>query len=215
MSDTKKPDLIFAHHSVVRERPQQESSATTAKKCSIEGCGGERAVCAWWPFPGPYCEAHEASYGAEWSFCVVRNCFNPRCKGVDRCARHGGQDYTPRTTADHPSSATTASNYKREGFTHCGVCDQILPHLEKCIPRAQQNHPNPAPPEANPCDDGKEENTPARLPCIVCGVPLGDKTPSAREWSFTSRMTGAEKRGLCHEACIATMETILKKEATI
>jgi hypothetical protein len=50
-------------------------------------------------------------------------------------------------------------NYKREGFTHCGACDQILPHLEKCIPRAQQDHPNPAPPEAKPCDDGKRKLT--------------------------------------------------------
>lgn len=68
---------------------------------------------------------------------------------------------------------------------------------------------NPTPsPEVELCDDGKDKVTP-RLPCIVCGVPLSDKTPGVQEWSFTSQESGAKKSGLCHEFCVATMETIL------
>lgn len=57
--------------------------------------------------------------------------------------------------------------------------------------------------------------TPERLPCIVCGVPLSDKTPGAQEWSFTSQVTGAEKSGLTHEFCVATMAVILSKKAGV
>jgi hypothetical protein len=147
-----KPDPIFAHHSVVRERPAQESSATTATK----DADPRRAALP----DNPHC-----------SLCgALCN------KATDYLSAEWGK------------------------MVHRGLCPKY--------------HPNPAPPEAKPCDDGKEEITPQRLPCIVCGVPLCDKTPGAQEWRFTSRETGQEKRGLCHEACIATMEAILKKEAT-
>ena len=112
MSDTKKPaDPSFGHHSVVRERPQKESSATTAKnKCSIEGCGAETVLVKRYGMIAysPYCDAHQRLYNDEIQFCVRPDCpsWVPMSLwSVVKCARHGGQDYIPRTTVDRQNSA--------------------------------------------------------------------------------------------------------------
>jgi hypothetical protein len=144
-----KPDPIFAHHSVVKE-------SSAPKKCSIEGCEGSLTYPGGLELPAFYCWAHDRVYLSEWQYCQEDGCYQWTPAVAEYCAKHRGQDYTPRTTE---SSATTG-NYKREGWTYCGVCDQILPHMERCIPRRAADHPNPAPPEVKPCDDGKKESTP-------------------------------------------------------
>jgi hypothetical protein len=107
---------------------QQESGATTAKRCSIKGCGDPPILPE-----APYCENHEERYGASWVICAREDCrASASAVFPFACSRHGGADYTPRTTADRP---------------------------------------NPAPPEAKPCDDGKRKLTreqQAVADCLNC-----------------------------------------------
>jgi hypothetical protein len=125
-NDTKKPDPIFAHHSVVRERPSQESSATTGcLRCEMSHPQTRR--CWEHRFDGP--------------LCLLADCTAERW--IDPQARYSSSCYC----AEH-----------RKGREIAAI-----------DPRFIKDHPNPAPPEAKQCDDGKEE---IKRPCEVhhCGA---------------------------------------------
>lgn len=125
---------------------------------------------------GPYCLRHERIYSEEWWFC--QPCLTR--DGLWRwgtlphgfCAKHGGADYIPRK-----------------------ACGDELPVSDPA------DHPNPAPPEAKPCDDGNQQIVAKCLNCKGVGflnlftgepVAFGEAMPEPDEQRCKSCLTPEE-----------------------